>query len=59
MTNKELIQAIEMNESGIPWKYVANHFRITELELRKQRKLYYESNKTEDTHLCRATETSG
>ena len=25
MTNKELTQAIEMNQAGIPWKYVANH----------------------------------
>ena len=47
MTNQQLTQAIEMNKAGIPWKYVANHFRVTELELRNKRKLYYETNKRE------------
>lgn len=47
MTNQQLQMAIEMNEAGIPWKYVANHFRITEKELRTKRTQYYETNKTE------------
>ena len=65
MTNKELTQAIEMNQAGIPWKYVANHFRVTELELRNKRKHYYETNKTkssftsdQESNLCRTTEAS-
>ena len=49
-----------MNEAGIAWKTIANHFKVSEKELRTKRKLYYETNKSniEWDYLCWATKAS-
>ena len=46
MTNEQLQMAIQMNQQGMSWKFIADYFHTTVDKLRTQRKHYYESEAT-------------
>ena len=49
LTNEQMRQALEMNESGITWSIIATYFRIDTVTLRKQR-TNYEQQRCAEAH---------
>lgn len=44
MTNDQIKRAIQMNEAGMSWKFIADYYNTTKYKLNKQLK-HYENNK--------------